>query len=106
MIKRFLLTLLLLIAPALVAAQSYVAKSGSTSVRVTAQPCANDKVRAVIAAVEPSALEDFRGAHVILAGRTLAACWMQVSEDELIVVLEDGRAQRIPLAVFRSEPRL
>lgn len=104
--KRFLLALALTILPALALADAYVAKSGNTTVRVTDAECTNPLVRAQIGSVDPDALEQFRAAHVTLAGQSMAACWMAVSETELIVVLEDGRGAPVPIAMFRKEPRL
>lgn len=95
--KRFLLALLLLIAPAAFATD-LVGRQGNDSIVLSGdKPCASAAVRKQV----PAALVDqFRAATATLSGQMFQGCWINRG-DTALVLYEDGDKGAIPLSMLK-----
>lgn len=73
-----------------------------TMVTLYDRECINPSVIAHISASTPFTSDMFVQGQVTIDGKTLAACGMLLSMEELLMVLEDGRMGTLPLAAFEE----
>lgn len=69
-------------------------RQGADSVRITAKPCADDKVLRLI---PPAEHADYRAARAEVAGTSYSGCWRPIFEKEAVYLrYEDGDQGLIP----------
>lgn len=96
--RIILLALLVAAAPAL--ATVLTAHQGADSVRLTEDPCTD---AAVLAHLEPGAVQEFHAASAVFQGRPYRACW-QMIEGGAYLRYEDGDQGIVPASELHLEP--
>lgn len=96
---------LIVIAAALAAAGSALADSevrnGADFIRVTAKPCKDEKVVALLEAAGESP-DDYRAAFAELGGQPFQACWKPMFEQRQIFIrYSDGDAGLVPFGMVK-----
>lgn len=100
--KRLLLALLILIAPALGLAQELVARQGEDSLHLLQGTCAD---KAVLEAWGEEAADEYpSAAYAIVDGKRFAACWrLDRATNSVMVIYEDGDKGQALVRHFRPE---
>lgn len=95
--------LVMLAFPASVKADA-IAQTGSDWVRVTARPCADEKVVGYIQARQQSP-QDFRAATAYFGGQHFTACWRPMfDQQKALIWYEDGDQGLVPFGDLKPTP--
>lgn len=96
--KALMLSFAILCLPA---AADSEARSGADWVRLTANPCADEAVIAVLKQHDADPL-DFRAAQAEIGGTAFTACWRPMFDTrEVLVVFGDGDIARVPFGALK-----
>lgn len=95
----------LLVAAIALAASSAIADSevrnGADFIRLTAKPCADATVSALVTA-QGEDPKDYRQAFAEIGGQAFAACWRPMFEREQVFIrYSDGDAGMVPFQMFQ-----